>query len=87
MELDFKLGKVDLTFSLLLLCRSLLANDWLLGGGGGWRIEPRLSVPFTSVFEEKDWVAVGQRELVGTEWNPLKAAGVEAEPFLVRIWD
>lgn len=33
MELDFKLGKVDLTFSLLLLCRSLLANDWLLGGG------------------------------------------------------
>lgn len=32
-------------------------------------------------------MAVGQRELVGTEWNPLKAAGVEAEPFLVRIWD
>lgn len=35
MELDLKLGKVNLTFSLLLLCRSLLANDWLLGGGGG----------------------------------------------------
>lgn len=85
MELDFKLGKVDLTFSLLLLCRSLLANDWL--HGGGWRIEPRISVRSTSVFEEKDWVAVGQRELVGTEWNPLEAAGVEPEPFLVRIWD
>lgn len=49
--------------------------------------EPRISVPSTSIFEEKNWVAVGQRELVGTEGNPLKAAGVESEPFLVRIWD
>lgn len=55
MELDFKLGKVDLTFSLLLLCRSLLANDWLLGGGGGELNLDSVSPPLLSLRRKTGW--------------------------------